>query len=114
MDEKRQLPVISAEQVANYIVCPEAWRLKYLGIGRKVQAERVTEGTEFRREWVAKHDLSKKLRYYAKIVYLMVFTITVIVFLLEHKRAGSDSGPKNSKRSTESGTDTDEGVAESE
>ena len=79
--------IITAEQVANYVVCPEAWRLKYLGRGRKQHSERTEEGQRRRRNWVETQDLSATLRSYAKIVYLLLVLVAIVVFLMEQKRS---------------------------
>ncbi len=84
MDEKKR--IITAEEVSNYVVCPEAWRLKDLGKGQKQYSERKEKGLQLRKEWTEKQILSSKFRSYAKIIYFMLLLVAITVFLLEHKR----------------------------
>ncbi len=86
MPEIGKKKIISAEEVANYAVCPEAWRLKYLEKSRSQPAERKDKGHALRREWVATQELSAKLRSYAKLAYLLLVVVVIIVFLFEHNR----------------------------
>jgi hypothetical protein len=96
MDNSSEKKVISAEELANYVVCPEAWRLKYLERGRKQQAQRKEDGRASRQEWFETQDLSAKLRSYAKIAYLLLVLLVIVVFLLEHKR----TSPSQKKRTS--------------
>ena len=78
---------ISDEEVANYAVCPEAWRLKYIeGARSDRNVPNSSDGTRIRKEWVEEQALSSKLRKYAKVVYLLLVMLVIIVFMLEHKR----------------------------
>ena len=86
--------IISAEEVANYVVCPEAWRLKYIEQSSTRRSSSGSDGTKLRKEWAERQDLSSQLRKYAKIVYMLLVCLVIIVFLLEQRRAllGSQSG----------------------
>lgn len=77
---------ISSQDVANYVVCPEAWRLKYSAVGTKKSDVRAVEGRKRRRKWVEDQDLSGRLMHYAKMAYLLVLCVVIIVFLWEQKR----------------------------
>ena len=83
-DEK--LEIISAIDVANYVVCPEAWRLKFIGKGKKKHTQRATESQQRKQEWAETQDFSATLRNYAKIIYLLLVAIVIVVFLLEYQR----------------------------
>ncbi|MCB0323714.1 MAG: hypothetical protein KDD69_09085 [Bdellovibrionales bacterium] len=86
-DTPGDLPPISAEQVANYVVCPEAWRLKHLeNASVRPAAQRPAEGRRRRSAWVQEQDLSKTLRDYAKVVYLLTVVVVILVFLFDIKR----------------------------
>lgn len=78
--------VISADQIATYVVCPEAWRLKYLEKNTETRNERGQKGAELKRAWVEKQDLSHQLKSYAKIAYLLLLILTIIAFLLDQRR----------------------------
>ena len=86
--------VISAAEVANYVVCPEAWRLKTTlrGASERTDTPRSEQSREARKAWVEQQDLSSKLRRYAKIAYLLLFALVITVFLWEHKRGGNIRG----------------------
>ncbi len=74
---------ISAEQLSTYVVCPEAWRLKYL----ENKTEKIDEeGAEVKKQWLKNQELSSQLRKYAKLIYFLLLTLTIVVFLLDHKK----------------------------
>ena len=83
--------IITAAEVANYVVCPEAWRLKNTlrGAAERQETERNEQSREIRKAWVDQQDLSSKLRRYAKIAYLLLFALVITVFVWEHKRGGN-------------------------
>jgi len=74
---------ITASDLANYVVCPEAWRLKWSGAGERQENERTAESQEKRAEWVQKQDLSSALRKYSRVTYVMLFLLAILVFVLE-------------------------------
>ncbi len=91
---KEDRSLISAAEVANYVVCPEAWRLKTTlrGAAERQETPRSEQSREARKAWVEQQDLSSKLRKYAKIAYLLLFALVITVFLWEHKRGGNIRG----------------------
>ncbi len=93
MTRKKERELISAEQVANYVVCPEAWRLKFVsGQKSSTPTERPQAGRKIRKDWVEKQELSRTLSGYAKIVYLLIVLVVIVVFLMDIKRtAGGNS-----------------------
>ena len=84
------MEIISADQLSTYVVCPEAWRLKYIEKRTEKRNERGQEGAEVKRKWVEKQDLSQQLKTYAKVAYLLLVLITIIAFLLDQKRLLND------------------------
>jgi hypothetical protein len=100
MENLSEKKVISAEELANYVVCPEAWRLKYLEKGRKQQAQRKEYGRASRQEWFETQDLSAKLRSYAKVAYFLLVLLVIVVFLLEHKRTSPSQKQRISNPAT--------------
>lgn len=74
---------ITALEVANFVVCPESFRLKSLRLGRRQTTSRVAEAHSSRQEWVRQQDLSNHLRHYAKIAYALMVLIVVVLFLFE-------------------------------
>ena len=95
MGAKETLRVITAEEAANYVVCPEAWRLKYLALRRKKPSSRMEQGKKLRKEWMERQDLSAKLKAYGKIIYALLVVIVIVVFLLEQHRTSSDRKKKS-------------------
>jgi hypothetical protein len=81
--------IITAEEVANYVVCPEAWRLKYLHRAKTQYTERSKHAGELRKEWSKAHDLSLTLKAYAKIAYLLLVGLVIVVFLLDQHRGSN-------------------------
>ncbi len=79
MSDDNSKRVLSAAEISNYVVCPEAWRLKYIENTSYKQGEGTEESKELREEWVRTHDLSSELREYAKIAYLLLLVLTVFV-----------------------------------
>lgn len=86
MENSQHLPVIGANDVSNYVVCPEAWRLKYQGFGEKYPTEEVAVGKKLRQDWAKEHDLATQLRTYTKIAYLLLVALVIVVFLLDQHR----------------------------
>lgn len=84
--QEKKLRTITATDVANYVVCPEAWRLKFFGIGRKRNTK--TEVHGLRQNWVKQQDLSTQLRFYTKVAYALLVAIVVVIFLLDSKFLG--------------------------
>lgn len=86
MDQSQELPIIGANDVSNYVVCPEAWRLKYQGFGEKQATEEIAVGKKLRQDWAKEHDLATQLRKYTKITYLLLVALVIVVFLLDQRR----------------------------
>lgn len=74
--------VIQAIEVANYVVCPEAWRLKYLEHNKRFSPPS-PEGKKIREEWISKQDRSAEFRRYAKHAYTLLVLFVFGMFLLE-------------------------------
>lgn len=87
MDEEQHEEWITAAELANYVVCPEAWRLKFTGEGTRRENERSAESQEIRAEWVRKQDLSSQLGHYAKIAYVLLVLLAMLVFYFESRRS---------------------------
>ncbi|MBP9837233.1 MAG: Dna2/Cas4 domain-containing protein [Proteobacteria bacterium] len=77
---------LTASDLANYVVCPEQWRLKFFKFGGIKETDRLTEGKAKRQEWIDKGSLSKKLGYYARIILILLFILTIVVFIYDHRR----------------------------
>lgn len=84
--------IISSEQVSDYVVCPESWRLKHLeGKKKNKVTPREKEGIEKRKEWLEHHEKLAIVKKYAKIVYLLLICLVIIVFMLEQDRTSHTS-----------------------
>jgi len=88
---------ISSEQVSDYVVCPESWRLKYLeGKKKKNISAEQKEGIKKREEWLEHYEELTTLKKYAKIAYLLLVAVVIIVFLLEQERIQPHQSKKTS------------------
>lgn len=87
---RKEYDTITASEVANYVVCPEAWRLKRFQDGRKRTTDRSVEGQKRRQDWVEKQDLSEKLRAYTKVAYALLVLIVILVFILDKHWSGKN------------------------
>lgn len=79
--------ILSALDLADYVVCPEAWRLKRFTSGSRLENARQVESQEIRAEWARKQDLSSLLKGCARIVYALLVLLTLIAFILESNRS---------------------------
>ncbi len=78
---------VTATEVANYAVCPEAWRLKRIErVGYNKSSVYEERGWQLRSKWIEHHDLSYTLRRYAKIAYLMALGLGILVFIWDRQR----------------------------
>lgn len=97
MSELSEKHIISSVEVANYVVCPEAWRLKYVSKENKPARPSVQhEAPGIRKDWVKEQELSRTLRGYAKIVYLLIVLVVIVVFLMDIKRSLNARPQQNS------------------
>lgn len=78
---------ITASDVANYVVCPEAWRLKNTNAaGSSKEGDKRLQGREQRKQWGIKTQLYQNLRSYSKISLILLFILTLVVFIFEGSR----------------------------
>lgn len=82
MDKNDSL--LTASEIANYVVCPEAWRLKRSTSFKDHQKGGTSY--ELRRKWIDKQSLSFQLRRYAKVAYALLVLVVITIFLLDHYR----------------------------
>jgi CRISPR/Cas system-associated exonuclease Cas4 (RecB family) len=81
--------LIDINEIATYVVCPEAWRLKHLKqkeTPRFTQTAQARESKQLREEWTKKQDLSVILKKYSSRLYLLLFALAGAAFLLDQKR----------------------------
>ena len=96
-----ELYEISAEEISNYVVCPEAWRLKYLtgsknAEDKKIGSARTAEANILRKDWFQAEDLYGSLKRYAKIAYLLLVSLSILVFIIDFKKTSTQfSGSLN-------------------
>ena len=93
-DKLTNTNVIDAEEVANYVVCPEAWRLKTTKKVAKQKSKRTEESLEIRKQWAEEQSLSVTLRRYAKIAYMLLVLLVLVVFLIDHQRVNTSETRK--------------------
>lgn len=102
MSEKKNKGVITARDIAAYVVCPEAWRIKLESQTARRETSRTREGQRRRSEWAKSQDLSFQLRNYAKILYLLLVALVIVVFLMEHQRISTDASAPDRSNSSQS------------
>jgi len=73
--------IISAPEVANYVVCPESWRLKQTHKTRKASDDKELETKKQRASWLTAQSFSAELRQYAIFAYLLLCLVVVAVFV---------------------------------
>ena len=73
--------IISAPEVANYVVCPESWRLKRIHKTRKASDTKEIEIKRQRSSWLKDQSFSAELRQYAIVVYILLCLVVVAVFI---------------------------------
>ncbi|MCC6932327.1 MAG: Dna2/Cas4 domain-containing protein [Deltaproteobacteria bacterium] len=73
----------SSSDLATYIVCPEAWRLKKICNTPTFQTTQAREVKVLRKQWFRDQETSSQLRFYAKIILGLLALIVVIVFFLD-------------------------------
>ena len=78
---------VTASDVATYVVCPEAFRLKNEGYRKRIPSPTSDEAQRSRAAWVESNELSAKLRRYTIYVYGLVVLIVLAVFASERQLA---------------------------
>ena len=77
--------IISAGEVATYVVCPEAWRLERdLGSsGNRQATKRTLKGQELHANWAEMVDEARHLLYGVRLIlYLVVLAILTLVYVM--------------------------------
>ena len=73
--------ILSAGEVASYVVCPEAWRLNCRSDVDPILSPSVREGTRLHEEWT--QSLKEAMYFTSRVrVLLMLIIITVTVFCI--------------------------------
>lgn len=97
----KQPRIFNAAEIGNYVVCPEAWRLKYL-LGEDYHFDQAVHGVlESKRTWRSSLDLSTQFKFYAKIIYILLIFIFIIVFLLDFKAELRNQGKQSDSLSAD-------------
>lgn len=99
--QPNDLPKLTSSDLANYVVCPESWRLQREFRFPVEVSEKQKEARQKRVEWEEQQGVLKDLRRYAKVAYVSLFLLAIIVFLLEHQRLtqGQSSQPASTRSS---------------
>jgi len=83
------------------VVCPEAWRLKFVA-GQEYEKQPAPQAAlESKREWIASVDLSAALKRYAKTIYLLLVLVFIISFLLDLKMEIASLQSERTAKTTE-------------
>ena len=84
-DSNNKQQLISDYDLANYVVCPEAW---YLKLGTKVKIvdnKKRKISKNIRNEWLEEQDLSRSLRDYATVAFLLLLGLFLVLFAWEYQ-----------------------------
>jgi hypothetical protein len=75
--------IISANELASYVVCPEAWRLK--SSSKQFQPKTTPNQTaaKERKDWIEKQGTLAEFKLYTKVAYVLLVMLVILVFLLE-------------------------------
>jgi len=77
--------ILSAGEVATYVVCPEAWRLEREHGNREIRhpTSRTLEGRQLHANWAEMVDEARHLLYGVRLIlYLVVIAILSLVYLM--------------------------------
>ena len=73
--------IISAGEVGEYVVCPEAWRLKMVEGKKSFDREKSRLGAELHKQWAEDYDEAMFLTRGVKIIAtLVIFAIVLFLF----------------------------------
>jgi len=79
--------ILSAGEVATYVVCPEAWRLERIqgSTGSRHATKRTMEGRQLHASWAEMVDEARHLLYGVRIIlYLLVLAILSLVYIMRN------------------------------
>lgn len=84
--------------LASYIVCPEAWRLRR--VEDRNDLERVVNpaAASFRQTWADEQNLSSILKKYAQIIFFLLVLIMLVVVYLDTIRVTTRNGVTPSEK----------------
>ena len=72
--------ILSAGEIASYVVCPEAWRLKTVEKANLILPDNVREGNKLHKEWAAEVDEAMYFTRGTRVV-LFLMSVLLLVFL---------------------------------
>jgi len=79
---KKNERLISDNDIANYVVCPQAWRIKASsGSSDRLETSRGKQSKQIRQEWFKANELTSSLKHYGKTIYLLLVFLVVVIFL---------------------------------
>ena len=91
--------LLDSSELATYIVCPEAWRLKSHGEKNFQPSKRAQDAKEKRKEWVKNQEISSQFKHYAKILYTLLLLIVITLFIVDLKTSDYAKDNANSSSS---------------
>jgi hypothetical protein len=82
----RDRTIISAGEVATYVVCPESWRLERLhGTSGSDRSENSRMGKRLQTSWAENLDEARYLLIGVRIIlYLVILAILSLLYLISH------------------------------
>ncbi len=74
---------IDANDLATYVVCPESWKLKLTKESKKTNYKSSKEAAASRQQWISTHSDIAKIKLYAKVAYVLLVMLVIVVFMME-------------------------------
>ena len=79
-----KMRVFTDQELANYVVCPQAWYLKsQQSVEIEHDSERAVESRRIRQEWHDKNSLLGELHRYRRAIYLLLLGVVAFLTVLE-------------------------------
>lgn len=79
--------VFHANDIANFVVCPESWRLKSQSETRQeISTKRSDTSSRRRKAWLDNVNQWRQFRQFSKVIFVLLALLAGVVFLLESQR----------------------------
>ena len=83
----KRIRIISAQEVGEYVVCPEAWRLKLSSSALPKDLKENNNSHQIsqsrRKNWAEAQELSAQLRHYSRVICTLLALLTLVALALE-------------------------------
>ena len=83
---KKKTRIFSANDLANYVVCPQSWKLKLTSEDSYSPPTKDTSAAKERKDWIETQSMLAEFKLYAKVAYVLLVLLVIVVFLMELKK----------------------------